>query len=65
MSDLPLRIDVTIPEDRRIELFLPKLAGKRVTVYVFPRETASSEPKIAKSNSAEFGDSLAGDMSQS
>jgi hypothetical protein len=52
MSDaqLPLRFDLQVPPDGRVEVQLPLSAGSKVTLYV-----------VEQSN-AEFGDLLAASM---
>jgi hypothetical protein len=56
-SQLPLRYDVEVPSDGRIEVQLPLPAGSHVTVYVVEHSDAESADLLAASlSSTDFWD---------
>jgi hypothetical protein len=59
---LPLRYDVEVPPDGRIEVKLPLPAGSRVTVYVVGNSDAEFHDLLAASaSSTAFWDNLEDD----
>jgi len=55
-SRLPLRFDLSVPPDGRIELRLPLPAGSNVTVYVVDEKREFDDLLSAAASSAEFWD---------
>ena len=54
---LPLRYDMEVPSDGRIEMQLPLPAGSHVTVYVVEQTTAELDDLLAASaSSTDFWD---------
>ncbi|MEX0611248.1 MAG: hypothetical protein WD738_14665 [Pirellulales bacterium] len=51
-SELPLRYDMEVPPDGRIEVQLPLPAGAHVTVYVVERPAESLDDLLAASVSS-------------
>lgn len=51
-SELPLRYDMEVPPDGRIEVQLPLPAGAHVTVYVVERPVESLDDLLAASVSS-------------
>jgi hypothetical protein len=51
MSDpqLPLRFDMQVPPDGRVEITLPLPAGSQVTMYVFDKSDANFDDLFAAS----------------
>ena len=56
-TGFPLRYDVNVPPDGRIELQLPKLAGSQVTVFVVEQgKTPFDDLLAAAASSTDFWD---------
>jgi hypothetical protein len=61
-SQLPLRYDIEVPADGRIELKLPLPAATHVTVYVVEQSDAALDDLLAASiSSTEFWNNLEDD----
>ena len=48
-SQLPLRFDLQVPSDGRVEVQLPLLAGSLVTMYVVEKSDAEFDDLLAAS----------------
>jgi len=48
-SQLPLRFDMQVPPDGRVEVQLPLPAGSQVTMYVFEQSDADFDELLAAS----------------
>lgn len=55
-SPLPIRFDVQVPPDGRIEVQLPSFVGTQVTVYVVESKDDDNDLMNAASSSLEFWD---------
>jgi hypothetical protein len=51
-SQLPLRFDVQVPSDGRVELLLPLSAGAHVTLYVVEKSDSAIDDLLAASTSS-------------
>jgi hypothetical protein len=51
-SPLPLRIDLEVPSDGRIEVQLPGHAGSQVSIYVFEQQDVEVEELMAAAASS-------------
>ena len=55
-SQLPMRFELEVPADGRIELQLPLPAAKHVTVYIVEEDTVSTDLVAAAQSSVDFWD---------
>ena len=55
-SHLPMRFELEVPADGRIELQLPLPAAKHVTVYVMRQDSAMDDLVSASQSSTDFWD---------
>ena len=56
-SHLPMRFDLQVPSDGRVEVELPTFAGSQVTVYVVEQhDDGSGDLLAAASTSTDFWD---------
>lgn len=55
-SNLPLRFDLQVSADGRVEIQAPALAGQPVTILVVPQGDDLEELRAAASSSTDFWD---------
>ena len=61
-SQLPLRFDLQVPPDGRVEVQLPLSAGSQVTLYIVEKSNADFEDLLAASmTSTDFWNNLEDD----